>query len=85
MLLGFAGTVLKVALDHKTFYKTLDIRVLITAVNDILSDTNLFEVLLARVVMVCINDDRGIDKIGFLVKFFYTEKILPSLVTSQPR
>ena len=80
MFLGLTSAVLKVTLNHESLNQTLDICILIAAVNNILGDTNLLKPLLAGVVVVGIYNDGGIGEIRFLVKLLYAKQILVVIV-----
>ena len=82
MFLGLTSTVLEVTLDHETLNKTFDVTILIAAMHDILSDTDLLKPLLAGVIMVGTNDYRRINEIGFCIKFLYSKQILIVIVRS---
>ena len=79
-LLGLAGAVLDVALDHESLDETPDVGILTAAVHHVLGDAGLLQVLLPRVVVVGVHDDRGIDQVGLLVQLAHPQKILVVVV-----
>ena len=48
--------------------------------NDILGDTDLLQVLLTRVIVVGVHNDRGVGKTRLFIKLSYTKKILVVVV-----
>lgn len=60
-------TVLDVTLNHEALDERADIRRDLAAVDDILRDADLLEILLARVRMIRVDDDSRVHKIALVV------------------
>ena len=57
MLICFLCAVFQITFDHQTFYQSFEGGILIAAVNNVLGNADLLQILLAGVVMVGIYDD----------------------------
>ena len=57
MLAGSLRAVFQIAFNHQSLHQSLDISIFIAAVNDILGNADLFQILLTGVIVVGIHDD----------------------------
>ena len=80
MLSDALCSIFNVAFNHQALNQTFDVLVLVAAVNDVLGNADLLEILLAGVVMVGIHNDRRVREIGFLIEFFNSQKIFVMIV-----
>ena len=80
MLISLLGTVFQITFDHQSLDQPLNGGVLVAAVDDILGDTDLFQILLAGIVVIGVYDDRRLSQTGMFIQAVYPQQIFVVII-----